>query len=187
MKKPFLLAVLPAALCCALLASVANGASAAKPALSDSKSAVLQCQDRTIELKADCLRSDDAMGGMCTRQSLTFKDGAGRLIGQRVFTPQPKAAEDGVVPVEEKVSEVACVATPRGAKYIVARMGNGGNCDRCEWVEVFGWDGSTVGSDRDKNKRNPMVTEASQAAFGDDARKLIKKADWNGFYRTGVK
>lgn len=184
MKKSLLFVLLPAALYGALPGSPAG---AAKPVLSDSKSAVLQCQDRRIELKADCLRSDEAAGGICTRQSLTFSDGAGRLLGQRVFAPLASAAQDGIAPVEEKVSEVACVATARGAKYIVARMDNGGNCDRCEWVEVFGWDGAAVGSDRDKKKRNAQVTEASQAAFGDDARKIIRKADWNGFYRTGVK
>ncbi|CDG83225.1 hypothetical protein [Janthinobacterium agaricidamnosum] len=179
MKKNYLAA---AAVLSALLSTQACAEKPA-PAL-QSKSAVLQCLDRKIELQADCLPSKNPLASTCTRQSLTFKDGADRQLGERIFRPAPQQATPAI---EEKVSELVCAETPRGDKYIVARMDNGGNCDNCEWLEVFGWDGAPVGSDRDKKNRNKAVAEASNAAFNDATKKVIQKKDLGRFYQGSTK
>jgi len=82
--------------------------------------------------------------------------------------------------VDEKVSEVICAETPAKQKVIIAKVSNSGNCAQCEWADVYAWDGTLIGSDRDK-KKNPEVSDAVKAAFDKKARKL-GQGDLSGVY-----
>ena len=91
---------------------------------------------------------------------------------------------DGTVPdiIDEKVGEMTCVTTKTGAKYIVTNMFNGGNCETCEWNEVYGWDGAFIGSDRDKNKKIALVDDAVAAITEKDVDRVTGVNDVAGFY-----
>lgn len=169
---------------CAILSTLLAAQSGAENLAVQSKSSVLQCLDRKIELKADCLPSSSPLESICTRQSLSISNDAGQKLGERLFTPVSRLAPPQI---EEKVSALICTETPGGDKYIVARMDNGGNCDACEWAEVFAWNGAVIGSDRDKKSRNKAVKEATDAAFGEGGKKIIQKKDLGRFYRTSAK
>ena len=101
----------------------------------------------------------------------------GAVKGSRQFTPQP--AVDGDPPlVEEKIGALSCERSSTGARYIVANMFNGGNCEECEWQEVYDWDGKLVASNRDRKKPDPLFKELA----GDTAERVIGKKDLDGFY-----
>ncbi len=127
------------------------------------KSATMECPERNVVLEASCV---DLYGpGMlqCTSQNLTVMDAAtGAKLGTRAFVATKGEDDAGPATVEEKIDEMSCVTTEAGEKYIVTNISNGGNCEQCEWREVYGWDGVLKGSTRDK-KRNVQVKDALYA------------------------
>jgi hypothetical protein len=151
-----------------------------KPALRP-RSAALQCVDRKIDLKASCYEESGYPGLSCTSQRLSIIDSAsGREIGGQSYKPAPLQAGDAYPIVAEKVSDVICAETQAKQKVVVAKVSNGGNCAQCEWADVYAWDGTLIGSDRDKNKKTE-VGEAVKAAFDKKARKL-GQGDLSGVY-----
>jgi len=142
-----------------------------RPALRH-RSAALQCADRKIELKADCYKETGYPGLSCTSQRLTISDsGSGRELGGQSFTPAALQAGDAYPIVAEKVDQVVCTETPARQKVIVVKISNGGNCARCEWSDVYAWDGSLLGSSRDAGK-GTVVGDALKTAFDRKSRKL---------------
>lgn len=154
--------------------AAAAPAPAASAPVDYAKHAVLDCEDRKIVLDATCRNVYGPALLACSRQSLTFLDGAGREVGKREFAA---AKGDGDMPamIEEKVGALTCTRTASGERYVVAAMFNGGNCEQCEWHEVYDWQGKLVGSDRDRGKADKRVADAVTAAtapgqsFGHDA------------------
>lgn len=162
----------------ALAASLVTSFAAAAPALA--KSETLQCQDRTIVLEASCFELISPRRLSCASQRLTVSDASGKVLKVREFATMKVQGGASVVP--EQFGEIACVATRGGGKFIVADMDNGGNCDDCEWSEVFDWNGAAVGSNRDKQLKTPVVKEALEAAVGKNGGRVIAKTDLPGFY-----
>jgi len=161
-----------------------NQALAENKAALQHKSASLQCLDRKIELQADCFQEDGVPGLSCTRQSLRFSNAAdNKILSSRIFKTAPKDADQDYPVVPDKINDLVCVATPQDEKYIVTKIDNGGNCDQCEWAEVYSWDGILIGSDRDKKKKNIVVKAAVAAAFGAKTKKIIDKKDLTNFYQ----
>jgi hypothetical protein len=151
------------------------------------KAATMQCADRTIVLEASCLDLAGPEMLQCTRQTLVVSDAAsGKVLNTRTFAA---VAGEGAEPatVEEKVGEMTCVTTKTGAKYIVTNMFNGGNCEECEWNEVYGWDGAFLGSDRDKKKKVQVVDDAVAAIAEKDVDRVTGVNDVAGFYSEPVK
>ena len=147
-------------------------------AASHVKQATLDCDDRTIVLEASCSALNGPGMLACTSQSLTVKEGpAGTAKGTRQFTPQP--AVDGDPPlVEEKIAALSCERSSTAARYIVADMFNGGNCEECEWQDVYDWDGKLVASNRDRKNPDPLF----KTLGGDAAERVIGKKELDGFY-----
>lgn len=151
------------------------------------KAATMQCNDRTIVLEASCLDLAGPEMLQCTRQTLVVSDStSGKVLNTRTFTA---VAGEGTDPatVEEKVGEMTCVTTKTGAKYIVTNMFNGGNCEQCEWTEVYGWDGAFLGSNRDKKKKVQAVEDAVAAIDEEDVDRVTGVNDVAGFYSEPVK
>jgi hypothetical protein len=165
MKNKFILGLM-------LSACLAQHALAeSKPALRQ-RVAALQCADRKIELKASCYKEQGYPGLSCTSQRLSISDSAsGQDLGGQSYKPAPLQSGDAYPIVAEKLSEVVCAETPAKQKVIVVRVSNGGNCSQCEWNDVYAWDGSLLGSDRDK-KKNPAVADAVKSAFDKKLKKL---------------
>lgn len=142
-------------------APAAASADASAP-VEHAQHAELVCDDRKIVLDATCSNVYGPELMACTRQSLTFLDSAsGREAGKREYTP---VKGDGPPMIEEKVGALTCTRTASGERYVVAEMFNGGNCEQCEWHDVYDWQGKLVGSDRDRAKTDKRVEGIVSAA-----------------------
>ena len=141
----------------------------------------MECADRKVVLEATC---HDLVGPAtlaCVKQSLVISETAsGKTLNTRNFTPVAGGAMAGYI--DEKVGEMNCVTTKTGAKYIVTNMFNGGNCEACEWNEVYSWDGVLLGSDRDKKKKVQLVEDAVGAITEKDVDRVTGVNDVAGFY-----
>ncbi len=150
---------------CAMHAALAD----TKPALRH-RSAAVQCADRKIELAADCYKEAGYPGLSCASQRFSIRDSAnGRELGGQSYQPAAPQAGDAYPLVAEKLDQVICTETPAGQKVIVVKASNGGNCARCEWADVYAWDGRLIGSSRDNRG---TVADALKAAFDRKAAKL---------------
>ncbi len=146
------------------------------------KAATMECSDRKVVLEATCLDVSGPQMLHCTKQSIVVSETeSGKVLNTRNFTP---VKGNGAVPdiIDEKVGEMTCVTTGAGAKYIVTNMFNGGNCDSCEWNEVYSWDGAFLGSDRDKKKKVKAVDDAVAAIVEKDVDRVTGMNDVAGFY-----
>lgn len=157
-----------------------NAAAEQKPPL-QARSASLQCGERKVEVQAQCYKEDGIPGLSCTSQKLTVS-GEGVAAGKatHVYKPQPLQTGDAYPAVEEKIGALVCTATPDHQKYIVAMVSNGGNCAKCEWAEVYGWDGALIGTTRDA-RTNKVVSAAAAAAF-DKKNKQLATGDAGSLY-----
>ncbi len=154
---------------------------ASAPAKPLAKTATLQCEERKVVLEASCLDLYGPSALACTSQRLTVSDSAtGKPLKVREFTPE-KAEGDDPATVADQFADISCVRTKSDEKYIVATMGNGGNCDECEWVDVYSWDGVLLGSEGGKRKKIKEVSAAVKAA-NDAQVPAIGKTDLPGFY-----
>jgi hypothetical protein len=145
------------------------------------KAATMECKDRKVVLEATC---HDLVGPemlQCSKQSLVISDNAsGKVLNTRNYAGA--ATGDMAGYIEEKVGEMTCVTTKAGGKYIVTNMFNGGNCEGCEWNEVYSWDGAFLGSDRDKKKKVQVVDDAVAAITEKDVDRVTGVNDVAGFY-----
>jgi len=146
----------------ALAACHATGATGATRAPLEPRATTLQCADRKIEIQAQCFQEEGMRTLSCTSQRLTIS--AAAPLATRVFKPLPAEEGQDYPVVEEKIGDIVCTATPDRQQYIVTRVSNGGNCARCEWADVYGWNGALLGSSRDK-AQSPAVRAAIAAAF----------------------
>ncbi len=141
------------------------------------RTASLQCEGRKIDLTATCTAEEDSRRLSCTRQVLTITDSA---TGNKLNTHETVGKGTPAV-IEETFGEVSCVTTKSNDKFIVATMDNGGNCDTCEWVDVYSWDGALIGSERSKGPKSPGVAEATAAAF-DKAKPPMATSSFGAIY-----
>jgi hypothetical protein len=163
-------------------AAAASAAADAAPAAlgGQVKKAALDCDDRTIVLEATCSPLNGPGILACTKQSLTVMERPGGTVkAARQFAPQPTV--DGDPPlVEEKIGTLSCERAKTATRYIVANMFNGGNCEECEWQEVYDWNGKLVASNRDRKNPDPLFKELD----GDAKERVIGKKELDGFYAT---
>ena len=149
------------------------------------KSADTVCADRKIVVEANCL--DLYGGGMlaCTSQSIkVYEDAGGKLLGTKTYQA---VKGDGTDPatVDEKIGELTCVTAKSGEKYIVTNMYNGGNCEQCEWHELYSWDGAYLGSDRDRKVKNKLLKAALDAINEEDVDNTAGSLNMESFYSGG--
>lgn len=146
------------------------------------RSATLQCEGRKVELQADCFSYIDEVLA-CTRQKLTFSDAAtSKKLNAHSYKAAPKEEGDDYPIVEEKVSSLTCVTTGNQEKFVVASMRTGGNCKSCEWHDVYTIDGVLAGSDRDRKKKNKIVTEAVDSVYDKKTNRVLGKNVLIDFY-----
>lgn len=165
-------------LAAAALMGASLTASAATPL--EHRSASLQCPDRRIVIDADCYKEGGRM--LCTRQALRFIGVDGKEVGSRLFAPAPRQQGDDYPLVEAQIGTLSCVETAAGDKLVLAQTANGGNCARCEWLDVYAMDGKLLGSTRDgADKKGPYA--ALVASIGrKGVFKRISEADTGGMY-----
>jgi hypothetical protein len=67
-------------------------------------------------------------------------------------------------------------------------MDNGGNCERCEWIDVYSLDGTLVGSTRDNKIKsqnmNARMDAAIGAAYGEHAKHILSRQPLTDFYEN---
>ena len=155
----------------AAAAPPAPSGSAADRTITVQKKASLDCDDRTITVEATCSgEADDAML-MCSRQTLTVADRATGAPGSvREFAPAPDPDKSAPPGIEEKIGALACIRSKTDERFVLADMYNGGNCEACEWHELYDWDGKLVASDRDRRKPQAMLNELLRAQAGKSDR-----------------
>ncbi len=141
----------------------------------------MQCGERKVEVKASCYKEDGYMGLSCTSQQLSIIDSAsGKELGGQSFKPATLEQGDSYPIVAEKLGDAFCAETPGKQKFIVTMLSNGGNCEQCEWAEIYDWDGKLLGASRDK-KKSVEVRDALKAAY-DKKAKNLGKADLSNIY-----
>lgn len=166
MKNPTIFVVL------LLAAGLSHTAGAAAKAPLLKRSAAMQCADRKIELKGECFKQEGIAGLSCTRQRLSISDAAtGRELGSHTFKAAPLQAGEDYPVVAERLGEASCTEAPGGEKFILVMMSNGGNCEQCEWQQLYTWDGKMLGSSLDARK-DSAVNAALKGATGKKARVL---------------
>jgi hypothetical protein len=155
-----------------LAAGLAQSAYAAAKVPLLKRSAVMQCADRKIELKAECFKQEGIAGLSCTKQRLSISDaGTGQELGSQAFKPAPLQAGDAYPIIPERLSDATCVETPAKEKFIVIMMSNGGNCNECEWQQLYSWDGKVLGSSLNA-KRDAATAAALKGTESKKAKKL---------------
>jgi len=136
------------------------------------RSAVAQCADRKIELKGACFKQEGIPGLSCTKRRLSISDAStGRELGSQTFQPAPLQKGDVYPLISERLSEVSCKETAAKEKFIVIMMSNGGNCDQCEWQQLYTWDGKMLGSSNDA-KKDPAINAALKGTENKKAKSL---------------
>jgi len=145
------------------------------------KKATLDCDDRTVSLEATCSNVYGPRLLACSKQSLTVMDRASQLVKTtREFKPAPGTGDDPPM-IDEKIGTLSCTRSQAGGRYIVAAMFNGGNCEECEWNDLYDWDGKLIGSDRDRKKPNALLKElAADVRQRPDG--IIARDELEGFY-----
>jgi hypothetical protein len=136
------------------------------------KSASMQCLDRRMTVEADCFPHSSFT--MCTRQTIRFSAANGKALGARSFKASPLKGADYPV-VDEQFGELSCVETAARNRFVVALMDNGGNCEQCEWVDVYSLDGVLLGSTRHGKKVSAELDAAMTAAFSTGGKGVIKQ------------
>jgi hypothetical protein len=143
----------------------------------------LDCDDRKIVLDATCSNPYGPELMVCSRQSLTVLDSAnGKEIGKRDFDAKLHDGDTQAM-VEEKIGSLTCMRSASGERYIVAEMFNGGNCEQCEWDEVYDWQGKPAGSSRDRSKPNKLV--ADLVSTSQNKEHVIGHSELEHFYSAG--
>jgi len=161
-------------------ATVAASAAAASVARTATMKTTFDCDERAVVLEATC-DADDSPLPECSRQTLAVVDRAsGAIQSTREFDNRPETAGDPPQ-VEAKIGELRCVRAASGERYFVADMFNGGNCEECEWHELYDWNGALVGSDRDRKKPNATL-KALLRDSADQPDTVIAKKSLVGFY-----
>jgi hypothetical protein len=146
------------------------------------KTANTVCADRKIVVEANCLDLYGPENLACTSQSIkVYEDGSGKLVGTKTFAAVKGDGSDPAT-VEEKIGELTCVTAKSGEKYIVTNMYNGGNCEECEWHELYSWDGAYLGSDRDRKVKNKALTAALAAINEEDVDNTAGSLNMESFY-----
>lgn len=160
-------------------AATASATGATAPA---SRKLTLDCDDRTVVLEATCSADPDARMVDCSEQSLALADRAsGAVRSTHRFDNQPETPGDPPL-VEARVGALACVRSTDNARYVVADLSNGGNCEACEWHELYDWDGKLVGSDRDRRKPDATLKAVRDAMA--TPGNVIAQKDTVAFYST---
>jgi hypothetical protein len=157
------------------------GTAFAAPPLQE-KNISMQCADRKITVEATCFQYAGSIMA-CTRQSIRFFGADGKPLGARVFAAKSlKGADYPVIP--EQFGELSCVETKTKEKFVVATMDNGGNCDQCEWNDVYSLDGTFVGSTLDKKKRSDSLKAAVDAAYDPRVKHVLNHQDLIRLYEN---
>ena len=99
-----------------------------------------------------------------------------------------KSASDNNDPatIDEQIGAMTCVKAKSGEKYIVTDMFNGGNCEQCEWHELYSWDGAILGSDRDRKVKNDSLKAALEAINEEDVDNTLGSDEMEGFYAAAT-
>jgi len=161
---------------------LAGSAVAATPL--QERSASLQCADRKVTVEAACFPYAGSLM-VCTRQAIRFAGADGKALGARVFQNKPlKGADYPVVP--EQFGELSCVETKDKEKLVVASMTNGGNCEQCEWYDVYSPDGTLLGSTRDRKKGAAAVDAAVGALYDRKTKHVLSKQPLTDLYQDGT-
>ena len=95
----------------------------------------------------------------------------------------PKHDGDTRAVVEEKIAALTCTRSTSGERHIVTEMFNGGDCEQCEWNEVYDWQGKLVGSSRDRSKPNKLV--ANLVSTSRNTEHVIGRSELAHFYSVG--
>jgi len=168
-----------ARLTAALLGLGLAGLAAAEPLAH--RSATMQCADRHIEIAAGCFKFT-AGTLLCTRQSIRFVGPGGKALGARSF-PSAPLKNAGHPVVEARFGELNCVETADKRTFVVALMDNGGNCEQCEWHDVYSAHGVLLGSTRGPGRRNAAVDKAVAAVYDKKAGRVLGRQALMDLYR----
>lgn len=149
------------------------------------KVASLTCQDRKIEVQGDCFQDDaDVPKLACSKVQVNIIDTkANKVIGTRDLKPDSKTSNA----IEGDIGDLMCVEASTKEKFVVMMIGNGGNCEQCEWLDVYGWNGNFVGNSKNKNKEIKKIVDlAGDAAFTPKTKKIIAQTTLTNFYTPGA-
>ena len=98
----------------------------------------ITCEGTTVSVETTCLEDNGDV--FCPYQALTFRNGPEGV--NRAFRYTYRKVEGW----QEFVAGVVCVTDAGGSGYIVLEKTNYGNCNICEWIDVFTKTGKYVGS-----------------------------------------
>jgi hypothetical protein len=164
---------------------VAVAAPAPKVPVSFKRRANLQCGERKITVTATCVNIWDSGTLACTSTRLAVSESFGdKELNVREFKAgKPDGDDPGLV--EGAFNDISCVTAKSNEKYIVAYMTRqgGGNCEECEWADVYSWDGVLLGNERKAidPAKTAAIAEASSAAF-DPKTPAMAKISLEDFY-----
>lgn len=101
-----------------------------------SKTAELLCNEIKISVKTSCSDDSSPVYPKCQSQTFAFINAkTSKVVPQR--SEQATTVNVSGVKVIDGLAESWACLKGKYRTYLVARYYNGGNCDECEWVEIY--------------------------------------------------
>ena len=142
----------------------------------------IECAGNSIAITTSCQKSD-RYGVFCNKQEINFKDGKSK--NEKIITIN-HSIEDGY---QSFINKAVCVGGEK-KRFIILENTNFGNCQICEWTDVFlpsgvylGSQPGMYGTDSFRRKRVPKKLEIQVMSSA-----LVRECQSNGncieIYRT---
>ncbi len=110
------------------------------------KSTEIKCENINVQIKTQCLSDSKGPFPFCISQEILLTRATdARIIRIPTSAKLTKTDFEPLPTLDALVSEIACV---KGYKksYLLIGYYTGGNCDECEWYEIFDLDGNKLAS-----------------------------------------
>lgn len=106
------------------------------------KESYLSCNQITIHVKTKCLDNDDNLFPSCLEQKIFFVD-------KNTNGAFSKIEKNSNIALDELAMSWACINGEK-EQFLIIGYYNGGNCENCEWYEIFNLSGQKLASSKDK-------------------------------------
>lgn len=110
------------------------------------KESNLSCGSVDIRIVTKCFESQNNLFPACFEQNVSFIDNKNDVILSTIERP-------GEVALAELAMSWACV-TGKNEQFLLIGYYNGGNCEDCEWYELFDLSGHKLASSNNKLRDN---------------------------------
>lgn len=108
----------------------------------------INCSNTIVQVSTRCLDNDQGSFPFCVKQELVFNNVTdAKTIRQPASGILVKNNYRSIDALDALISKIACVKG-REKSYLLIQYYNGGNCDECEWNEIFDLAGNKLSTSK---------------------------------------